>query len=166
MIKNKTSWLAFIPTLIFCFYLINSNSFAQNKAQNLKKLTTSSELIIVGNVKETESHWNENKTAIVTKVSIKPTEFIKGRDNGSDLFITVPGGEIDNIGELYTHMPRFAKDEEVLLFMKQVKNDYSIIGGESGKITLSSNHKGSQKTELTRQQIKELKNSIKNYLTE
>ena len=151
---------------MLCFNSINTNSYAQKAAQNLNKLTASSEIILVGNVKETESHWNENKTSIVTKVSIQPTEFLKGGDTGSELVFTVPGGEIDNIGELYSHMPRFAKEEEVVLFMKQINNDYSIIGGESGKITISRNEKDGRKIEMSREQIKELKNSIKNYLSE
>lgn len=164
MIKKITSWFAFIPAIILFSFLINSSPFAQNAAQNLEKLTTSSELIIIGNVEKTESHWTDNKTSIVTKVSIKPTEFIKGRES-SELIFTVPGGEIDDIGELYTHMPRFAKNEEVLLFMKQINHNYQIIGGDSGKITFSRNEKDGRKMEMSREQIIVLKNSIKNYLT-
>lgn len=166
MLKNNKSWLALFPAIIFCVNLFYTNSFAQSRSQNLEKLTVSSELILVGNVKETESHWNENKTSIYTKVRIKPTEFIKGSDNSSELVITVPGGEIDNVGELYTHMPRFANDERVLLFMKNVNNDYKIVGGDTGKINLSSKKADGRKMEMTQEQIKELKNSIKNYLTE
>jgi hypothetical protein len=70
-------------------------------------------------------------------VSILPDETIKGTLSGTLLSILIPGGEIDGIGEWYSHSVQFKKDEDVIVFLKKDKKDHFIVSdGERGKFTL------------------------------
>ena len=70
-----------------------------------------------------KSDWNQDKTRIFTKVTIQVDEYLKGNNSGKTMVINTPGGEVDGIGELYTHMPSFKDDEDVLVFAKEDKQD-------------------------------------------
>jgi hypothetical protein len=93
-------------------------------------------------------------------------EYLKGNNNNKTLVVTTPGGEVGEVGELYTHMPRFSKDEEVLLFVKKDKQEtnYKVLNGEDGKMTLYTDKKTGEKITSSNKKISKLKNEIKNYV--
>lgn len=127
--------------LIKFFYMIITTvfflaSFAQLFAQggNLEKLAKDSELIVTGKVIERQAEWNEDKTRIYTRVRVSVDEFLKGEQSENIITVTHLGGEIGEVGELYTGTARFEKDEEVVLFLKKDKKDrLRITGGNKGK---------------------------------
>ena len=115
-----------------------------------------------------KSHWNENKSRIYTKATLDVDEYLKGKANGKSVEIVYPGGEVGDVGELYTHMPTFEKDEDVLVFLKknERKNSYRVFQGEEGKIKIINDPKSKEKVTGVNQSVKALKLEIKNILNE
>jgi len=125
-------WIVlFIPAV-----LVPAGVRSQSKHMATDKLTTRAELVAVGVVKETKSEWDESHSSIRTRVTVSVDEYLKG-SGAKTLEIYVPGGEVDGVGELYTHMAKFKKDEEVVVFAeKDTEHRYRVSGGDQGKINV------------------------------
>lgn len=144
------------------------STFAQEKAAALKKLSKGADVIVTGKVTHKNSTWNENKSRIYTRATLEVDEYLKGKANGKSVEIVYPGGEVGDVGELYTHMPTFEKDEEVLVFLKKEakSNDYKVLHGEEGKIKVINDPKSKQKLTSINQPVKALKSEIRKILNE
>jgi len=142
--------------------------FAQFSTYEIKNLTYGADIILTGKVTEQASSWNENKTRIYTKATIQVEEYLKGNNTGGTVTVNYPGGEIGEIGEMYSHMPRFKDNEEVLVFLEKSGNntDYKVLNGEEGKITLLNDETTGEKTTNSNVPLNSLKQQIINHLNE
>ena len=143
-------------------------TFAQQMAVELKDLSVGADVIITGRVTEQSSSWNDDNTRIYTRVTIQVEEYLKGINNGSSITITYLGGEVGDVGELYSHMPRFEDQEEVLVFLKKDEKNsgYKVFNGENGKISVIDDPKTGEKVTTSNVQINSLKAQIKNYVND
>jgi hypothetical protein len=140
---------------------------AQTLQSEISDLSKGADVIIKGKVINQKSEWTTRKSAIYTRVTIHVDEYIKGNSLQNTITIIHPGGEIGDIGELYTHVPAFSDGENVLLFaMKNNSNpDYFVYEGETGKITLYTNDHGEMITSQ-RKKYSSIKDEIKKSLTD
>ena len=154
--------------LILISISIHLTVFAQEKITKIKNLSKDSDVIITGKVIEKESSWNESKSRIYTKTTVQVDEYLKGTNAEQSIEIRTPGGEVGDVGELYSHMPRFENEEEVLVFLKRDDKikEYKVLNGEEGKITVISDSKTNQKITGINLPLKDLKSQIKTYLKE
>lgn len=141
---------------------------AKNELSAVKKLSTDADIILIGKVTKIKSAWNENKTRIFTKATLKVDEFLKGNNNDSTVEVVYPGGEVGDVGEIYTHMPKFAKKEDVLVFLKKDKKKkiFRVLNGEEGKIMVIQDTKTNEKITDTNVRIDALKSQIKSIVSE
>ena len=123
-------------------------------------------MILTGKVAKQNSIWNKDKTRIFTEVTVEVEEYLKGNNGTKSIVVITPGGEVGEVGELYTHMPKFSKDEDVLLFVKKDKKDldYKVFNGEDGKMTLYTDKKTGEKMTSSNKKVSSLKKEIKNYV--
>jgi len=152
---------------MFCIFQFTLFAqFSQKEISVLKSLSKGSDVIATGKVTKQKSSWNKNKTRIYTEATLMVDEFVKGNQNGGNIVVKYPGGEVGDVGELYTHMPRFENNEEVLVFLKKDTKDaaYKVFHGEEGKIKVLNDLKTGEKVTSSNVQIKYLKTQIKNYL--
>jgi len=154
---------------LFVFLLLsglNTTSLSQTIQTNLKSLSAGADVILTGKVAKQSSSWNKDKTRILTEVSVEVEEYLKGNSSNKTIVVTTLGGEVGEVGELYTHMPRFSKDEDVLLFVKKDKKDlaYKVFNGEDGKMTLYTDEKTGEKMTSSNKKVSSLKREIKNYV--
>lgn len=127
----RCAFAAFILILI-----VPTTVRSQTRSLGTDELTKRSEIVAHGRVKEMKSQWEGNKERIVTRVTMAVGEYLKG-GAGSVMTITSPGGEVDGVGEWYSHTARFAKDEEVVVFAeKDKKGNLRVTGGNEGKISI------------------------------
>ena len=169
--------------LIFIFFVLHSFSFAQQEtsqratsqkelyqkeSSRIQKLSKGADVIITGKVTQKKSSWNDNKTRIFTRTTVQVDEYLKGQSKGDYVEITSPGGEVGDVGELYTHMPRFEDNEEVLVFLQRDKknNGYKVFNGEEGKITVMSDAQTKEKVTRSNMRVNALKSQIKSFLKE
>ena len=140
--KNATG--IFPPSLFLAvlFFFVAFPSFlrCQSGPAIPEQLAAQSEVIAIGKVANLSSEWNEAHTRIRTRVTLAVSEYVKGGSSEGSLTIYVPGGEVDGIGEIYSHMPTFRKDENVVVFAaKDRDNRLRVSEGARGKFTIEKN---------------------------
>ena len=154
----------FIAFLFLCrFY---PAYLAQQMSSEIQDLVIGSDVILIGHVTQQTASWNENQTRIYTKAIIQVDEYIKGNNTGGTVTVKYPGGEVGEIGEMYSHMPRFEDKEEVLIFLKKDDKDveYKVYSGENGKISIVNDPKTGEKITTSNVQISSIKLQIKSYI--
>jgi hypothetical protein len=154
--------------LIFFSISLHLTVFAQEEALKLKKLSKEADVIVTGKVTQKESSWNDSKTRIYTRTTVEVEEYLKGSNQTSLVEILSMGGEVGEVGEIYSHMPRFEDKEEVLVFLrKDSKSEhYKVSNGEAGKISIFSDDKSEKKKTGLNVSLNELKRQIRGYLEE
>jgi len=101
--------------------------------QDLSALTQSSDAVVHGTVKKTESRWSGDHQRIITEVSIDVSEFVKGR-GAKTVVVVQPGGEVGGIGQKISGLASFAEGEEVVLFLERSGAEkYRVAGMAQGK---------------------------------
>jgi hypothetical protein len=127
---------------LFCAVVLlmavgGSRALSQSDLTTPEDLTRGSDVVAVGKVKELKSEWGPGKYAIVTRVTVTVNEFLKG-GSGQTVTVLVPGGEVDGVGEWYSHTSHFTKDEDVVLFAKrQGTSEFRLTGGEDGRLVIT-----------------------------
>ena len=135
------SYCAVVSTFLICVTVEKASS--QLKKLTTEELTVGAEVVAVGKVTAMRSEWNKDRTRIYTKVTISVDQYVRGEQVEKTLTITHLGGEVGDVGELYSGTPKFRKDEEVLVFVKKDKlGNLRVAGGAQGKYTIT-------KSELT-----------------
>jgi hypothetical protein len=145
-----------------------STSFAQLTSSEVKSMSKNADLIVTGKVVEQNSNWNENKTRIYTQATIQVEEYLKGNNNSEAVVVSYLGGEVGDVGELYSHMPRFEDNEEILVFLKkdEKSTSYKVLNGEEGKINVIIDPKTGAKVTTSNVQINSIKAQIKSYIND
>jgi hypothetical protein len=110
---------------------------AQHTPVTTDELTQQADLIVVGKVAGLKAGWNTDRSRIFTTVTLAVDQTLKGDAGAGSITILVPGGEVDGVGELYSHTAQFKKDEEVVVFAKKDKQGrLRTTGGENGKLSV------------------------------
>jgi hypothetical protein len=157
------------PMLYFIVLILSgvfTASFPQQMNAKLKQLTTGSDIIITGKVAKQKSSWNSDKTRIYTEATVQVDQYLKGNNQANTVVVNYPGGEVGDVGELYTHMPKFSNNEDVLVFLKKDKksNSYAVFDGENGKIKIIKDAKTGQKVTSSNVRIDYIKSQIESIL--
>lgn len=158
----KRKYLYYLFTLLFVL-IIQTTLQSQTNSVQLKYLTKNSDAIITGKVVLQKAHWNENKTRIYTTATIQVDEYLKGTSQGSRIEVNYPGGEIDGVGELYTHTARLDNQEDVLLFIRKDTrpSQYQIFEGEEGKVSLHMDKQTGEKLTSANKRLSAYKTEIR-----
>lgn len=140
--------------------------YSQEESNKIKKLSWDADIIVTGKVTQKESSWNDSKTRIYTRATVEVQDYLKGSDNSNLVEVRYPGGEVGEVGELYSHMPRFEENEEVLVFLKKEAKvkEYKVLNGEEGKIKVLIDGNSGRKTTSLHVSLKDLKSQIKSFL--
>ena len=132
--------LPLLPSLVIILFLamvLHSSAIAQSGTTSIADLANQSDVVIVGKVSTLNSEWSADRTRIQTRVVVSVSQVLKGQGTGAAVTIVTPGGEVDGVGELYSEMPSFKKEEDVLLFArKDSHGDLRVTAGQEGKLTL------------------------------
>ena len=145
-----------------------SAAFAQLTSSDVERMSKNADIIITGKVTQQSSSWNENKTRIYTQATIQVEEYLKGNNNSGPVTVSYLGGEVGEVGEMYSHMPRFEDQEEVLVFLKKDEKNtgYKVFNGENGKISVINDPKTGEKVTTSNVKINSIKAQIKSYIND
>jgi len=135
LMKNLMGITLISALVLFTFTVsLTHQSAAQTKNPKTDELTSQSEVIVVGKVNTLKSEWTADKSRIQTAVTIAVDETMKGSVDGGELTVVIPGGEVDGVGEWYSHSAGFKTDEEVVVFaVKDKTGKYRVTSGDRGK---------------------------------
>jgi ATP-dependent protease ClpP protease subunit len=113
---------------------------AQSIAPTTEDLVRSADIVVVGKVSELKSEWNSDRSRIYSRVTVAVDQHIKGDEGQSSVTISTPGGEVDGVGEMYSHTARFKADEQVIVFAAADRQgQLKVVGGDEGKLTVTKN---------------------------
>ena len=148
------------------FQLTSFAQYSAKKMAEFKALSKGADVILTGKVAKQKSEWNADKTRILTHVTIEVDDYLKAANYQKDIVVTHLGGEVGSVGELYTHVPSFKNNEEVLLFLKKdnLNRAYKVVDGEDGKWSIYKDDKTGEKITSSFVKISALKKEIKNYV--
>lgn len=108
----------------------------------IDQLAQQSDVVAVGRVDHMVSEWNADRSRIQTRVTLAVEQTIKGETPDASMTVIIPGGEVDGVGELYTHMVTFQQNEDVLLFAsKDTKGNLRVTSGTDGKYLIQKDAK-------------------------
>ena len=114
---------------------------AQTREATPEELAARADVVAVGRVSMLAPHWNADHSRIFTTVTLAVDSYLKG-NQGGPLNILVPGGEVDGVGEIYSHTATFRKDEDVLVFVqKDARGNYTVSGGPGGKLNVTKDER-------------------------
>lgn len=86
----------------------------------LDELVASNQRVVLGEVVDAVSYWNEDKTFILTDVRIAPDETIKGKPEGL-LTVTLLGGSVGDLTTLIVGGAELVPGRSYLLFLNPEK---------------------------------------------
>jgi hypothetical protein len=86
--------------------------------ESLDELVAGNRAIVVGEVVDASSYWNEDHTFILTDVRIATYEALKG-DVGQELTVTVMGGHVDDLTTLIVGGPELIPGKSYVLFLNE-----------------------------------------------
>lgn len=109
----------------------------QSVALTTEDLVQRADVIIIGKVTAMNPEWSRDRSRILTRVTIAVDQHIKGEASENSVTVTIPGGEVDGIGEVYSHFARFKLDEQVVVFAAADRQgQLQVVGGDEGKATV------------------------------
>jgi hypothetical protein len=112
-----------------------TKALSQSGGVAAEDLARSADVVVIGKVTEVRSEWSADRSRIYSKVTLRVDEHIKGDDPGEAVVVTTLGGEIDGLGEVYSHTARFKPDEQVVVFgAKDQRGELMVVGGDEGKL--------------------------------
>ncbi len=125
--------------LSFCLCILGITAKAVTIPQSTEQLVENSSDVIRGKVLSQISQWDETHTYIYTAVSIEITEILLGSaTKGATISVYVPGGVVNDTGLRVEHAPEFKDGEDVILFLTELDNLYSVTSWEMGKFRIEN----------------------------
>ena len=96
--------------------------------------------VVIGEVQSSDSRWDKTERVIYAYVRISVEDFLKGNFVSNKIVVKYKGGEVGGIGLLDSAEPRFWKGERVKVFLKlqEETDEFVVVAGKRGKISLSS----------------------------
>ena len=105
------------PLAVGAFLSIASLSLASSLEVNLKRDVQAAKAIVMGTVERTNSYYGGDGE-IYTDVTLRVSANLKDGFGGPDsITFTSPGGEVGDVGVLFTTAPRFSEGEPVMVFV-------------------------------------------------
>ncbi len=86
--------------------------------EGLDELVAGNRAIVVGEVVDASSYWNEDHTFILTNVRIATYEALKG-DVGQELTVTILGGQVGDLTTLIVGGPELVPGHSYVLFLNE-----------------------------------------------
>lgn len=109
---------------------------AQEFRQTVESLKEASDAVVIAKTLRSESFWNEDRTAILTRVFLQVEESITG-SSPAQTEVIVPGGRIGGFIHEVSDMPSFFDDEESIVFIERHSSGVNVVaGGAIGKILI------------------------------
>ncbi|MHC4945043.1 MAG: hypothetical protein ACYTG7_18665 [Planctomycetota bacterium] len=133
-----------------CFYFCVVSSLpAVMIPVSTEQLTLDADLVVLGEVIETECFWNRDQSLIFTRTEIYVHEYAKGGQDNAPFMITVEyvGGLVGNVGLRVSDAPVMETGETVVLFLKAVESQrdlggtvHQVVAGAQGVYKVDQDH--------------------------
>jgi hypothetical protein len=118
--KARTRWLRSALTLaLSAAGLVSQASATTLVRADLERLVRGNQTVVVAEVREAHSYWNEDNTFILTDVRLAATEVLKGDPRDTDLTITIMGGSVGDLTTLIVAGAELVPGKSYVLFLNE-----------------------------------------------
>lgn len=106
-----------ISILAMALFAPGTASLAVLERMSLEDLARTADAVVVGTVVSRGSRYDDRRPdRIVTDVVVRVERGVRG-DVSGEVVVTIPGGEVDGMGQIVTGAPVLRPGEEVVLFL-------------------------------------------------
>lgn len=149
--KMRFSISIFISLSLLLFF--SSQVLALMLGLSMEELVNSSELVLNGEIKETECFWSEDGKTILTSATVAVESTLKGDPSQKTVTVEHEGGEIGGIGLKVSDISPLVKGEKIVLLLKSAysrkpqfgrepdtptEKVYRLVGEAQGKYLIDS----------------------------
>jgi hypothetical protein len=114
--RRLCSALAFV---IVTTGLVSQASATTLVRADLERLVRGNQTVVVAEVREAHSYWNEDNTFILTDVRLAATEVLKGDPRDTELTITIMGGSVGDLTTLIVAGAELVPGKSYVLFLNE-----------------------------------------------
>lgn len=112
-------WLRAVFTFIIAAGVAAPSSATTLVRAGLERLVADNETVVIAEVREAHSYWNEDHTFILTDVRLAATEVLKGDPRDTELTITILGGSVDDLTTLIVGGAELTPGKSYVLFLNE-----------------------------------------------
>jgi hypothetical protein len=156
MLNRKGLVLGFF--MLLAMWIANPGGATTLVRVGLDELVASNERVVLGEVIDAVSYWNEDKTFILTDVKISPVETIKGRDEG-EITVTLLGGTVGDLTTLIVGGAELIPGRSYVLFLNPEK-----LPGARQALTLRDHSQGAFEVTSRRGELRAVSQAVKHPL--
>ncbi len=109
-------WL--LAVLLLLIAALPSSGTTLRRA-SLERLVDDHELIVVAQATGMVSYWNEDRSMILTDVTVRPDTVLKGQTHGEAITLTLPGGTVNDVTVAIVSGAQLEPGGSYLLFLGQ-----------------------------------------------
>lgn len=117
--RAVSSWLRVALVMSIAVGTVASAEATTLRRASLEDLVAGNRTVIVGEVRDSHSYWNEERTFILTDVRIAAKDVLKGNPRTRDLTITVLGGTVDGLTTLIVGGAELIPGKSYVLFLNE-----------------------------------------------
>lgn len=111
--------LRFVLGFVIAAGLVEPSSATTLLRASLEKLVAGNGSIVVAEVREVHSYWNEDHTFILTDVRLAASEVLKGDPRDTDFTITVLGGAVGDLTTVIVGGAELIPGKSYVLFLNE-----------------------------------------------
>jgi hypothetical protein len=86
---------------------------------SLPELVAKNRTVVIGEVLDSYSYWNEPHTFMLTDVRVRATEVLKGDPRDTDFTVTILGGTVDDLTTLIVGGAELVPGKSYVLFLQE-----------------------------------------------
>jgi hypothetical protein len=130
--------LLLLSLAVLCAAVSASPVHSQSRVLTPETLALRADVVALGTVAAVRSEWDAARNRIVSHVTVTVERYVKGGNAQPAITLTVPGGEIGDVGETYSHTARFTESEQVVVFAaRDAQGTLRVTGGDRGKVSIT-----------------------------
>ncbi|HWM95178.1 MAG TPA: hypothetical protein VN493_30770 [Thermoanaerobaculia bacterium] len=112
-------WLRGVFILVIAAGAMAPSSATTLVRAGLESLVAGNEKVVVAEVREAHSYWNEEQTSILTDVRLEATEVLKGDPRDTEITVTILGGSVGDLTELIVGGAELIPGKSYVLFLNE-----------------------------------------------
>lgn len=117
--RAVSSWLRVALAMSIAVGTVASAGATTLRRASLEDLVAGNRTVIVGEVLDAHSYWNEAKTFILTDVRIAAKDVLKGDARTRELKVTILGGTVDDLTTLIAGGAELVPGKSYVLFLNE-----------------------------------------------
>jgi hypothetical protein len=117
--RAVSSWVRVALAITIAAGIVASAGATTLRRASLEDLVAGNRTVIVGEVRDSHSYWNEERTFILTDVRIAAKDVLKGNPRTRELTVTIMGGRVDDLTTLIVGGAELIPGRSYVLFLNE-----------------------------------------------